>query len=142
MPRREVKRGGSCGLSQRSVYRKNTRRRMATPGRCALAAVLISANVVTGSVTGMAGCPSGTGGDGAPGVPDHAHDRVGSTRDHVEGQVGQRVRAGQADDEQPAARREQRREPGQGVIEVQPVQHGHHRDQVRPATDGRRIELD
>jgi len=41
----------------------------------------------------------------------------------------------------PAAGRQQPWDPGQGVIEVEMVQHGYHRDQVSLSVTGRRGEL-
>jgi len=61
-------------------------------------------------------------------VSDHAHDRVRRGRDEVDRQVWQRVHAGQADHEQATAGCQQRGDAGQGVIKVEMVQHGHHRD--------------
>jgi hypothetical protein len=48
---------------------------------------------------------------------------------------------GQAHDQQPAARRHQRRDPGQDVIQVEMVQHGHHGDQVSPAIARHRAKV-
>ena len=70
-------------------------------------------------------------------MSDQAHDRVRGGRDEVDRQVGQRGHAGQSDHEQAAAGYQERRDAGQGVIEVEMVQRGHHRDQVGLAVAGR-----
>jgi hypothetical protein len=73
---------------------------------------------------------------GGPGMLDQAHDRIRPGRDEVDRQIGQRVHAGEADHEQAAAGCQEPGDPGQGVIEVEVVQHGHHRDQVGLAAVG------
>jgi hypothetical protein len=72
---------------------------------------------------------------------DQAHDRVRRGRDEVSRQIGQRGRPGQADHQQAAAGRQEPGNPGQGVIEAEVVQHGHHGDQVGRAVTGCRGEV-
>ncbi|HWG63513.1 MAG TPA: hypothetical protein VG253_17615 [Streptosporangiaceae bacterium] len=53
----------------------------------------------------------------------------------------QRVRAGQADDQQPTAMCQELRDPGEGVVEIEMVQHGRQSDQVSPAIARRRTKV-
>ena len=74
-------------------------------------------------------------------MSEQADDRVRGARDEVGCQVWRRVRATEADHEQSAARCPEHGDAGQGVIEVQMVQHGHHRDEVSFTVTGRGAEL-
>ena len=78
---------------------------------------------------------------GGAGMLDQAHDRVRCGRDEVDRQIWQRVHPGQAHHEQAAAGCQEPGDLGQGVIEVEMVQHGHHRDQVSLTVAGRCGEL-
>jgi hypothetical protein len=59
-----------------------------------------------------------------------AHDRVRRDQEELNCQIGQRVHADQADHQQAAAGCQQPEDAGRGVMKVEMVQHGHHRDQV------------
>ena len=88
----------------------------------------------------LAGCGSLSLAGGS-GVSDQAHDRVDCGRDEAGRQVWQRTHAGEADHEQAAAGGQEPGDAGQGVPEVEMVQHGHHRDQVSLAVASRYGEL-
>jgi hypothetical protein len=74
-------------------------------------------------------------------MSDQAHDRVRRGRDEVDQQIRQRAGPGEADHEQPAAGCQEPGHAGQGLVEAEMVQHGHHRDQVSLTVTGRRGEL-
>jgi hypothetical protein len=71
-------------------------------------------------------------------VPDQAHDRISGGRYQVDHRICQRVHLGEADDEQPAPRRQERWDLCQDVAESEVVQYRHHRDQVSLTLTGRR----
>jgi hypothetical protein len=48
---------------------------------------------------------------------------------------------GPGDDEQPTAGCQELRDPSEGVVQVEVLQHGHHGDQVSPAIAGGRTKV-